>query len=294
MGLLKVSRAKRLELTVSMMKRSLCAAALVAGLLFCPQWVMAQYDAVTQPRYDLKMGFTVPGQVSVMKVKQGDHIKKDETLAELEDSEGEALVKLYEIRANSDLEALSAKAKLDLAVVERDRLADLVQQHAASKFELERAKASAEVAKLEADMALRQRAETDEQLKQAASRHARYILKAPIDGFVDQLSVAVGENVEANKPVIRLVATETLWIDTAVPTGQTLKLKLGDAAWVKSKLAGYEKPVVGKIIFLASVADAASDTRPVRVEIANSQTLPAGGHVVVYFADPDVKAASTK
>ena len=273
-----------------MKMRFLSAAVILAGLAVIPQGALAQHDAVTQPRYDLKMGFTVPGQVSVLKVKQGDHIKKGEVLGELEDSEGEALVKLYQIRTKSDLELKAAQAKHRLAIVEEKRLTYLVEQKAASAFELERAKASAEVAALEVDMASRQRLETEEQLKQAASRHDRYLLKAPIDGYVDQLGISVGENVEANKPVIRLVATETLWIDAAVPTGMTLKLKVGDNAWVRSKLEGYSKPIVGKIVFLASVADAASDTRPVRVEIANSQKLPAGGHVVVYFTDPDAKA----
>lgn len=290
----KIRRAKRLEIQVPMMKRFSPAAVLtvlLVGLGASPQWASAQHDAVTQPRYDLKLGFTVPGQLSAVKVKQGDRVKKGDILGELEDSEGEALIKLYEIRSKSDLELKSAQAKLRLAIVEEKRVAYLVENKAGSTFELERAKASAEVAALEADMATRQRLETDEQLKQAASRHARYILKAPIDGVVDQLTVATGENVEANKPVIRLVSTETLWIDAAVPTGQTLKLKIDDKAWVRSKLEGFSKPIVGKIIFLASVADAASDTRPVRIEIANTQNLPAGGHVIVYFSDPDGKTA---
>ena len=73
---------------------------------------------MTKARHDLSLGFTVSGKVEQIAVKPGDRIDKGQLLIELEDTEGKSLVKLYEIRAASDLAARSAEAALHLAQVE--------------------------------------------------------------------------------------------------------------------------------------------------------------------------------
>ncbi len=248
--------------------------------------VMAEIDAVTTARFDLKLGFTVGGKIDKVNVRAGDRVKAGQVLLELEDNEGKSLVELYTTRAKSDVEVRAAAEQLALAKVEEKSLKQAFDRNAANPIELERAQVKVRVQQLELELAERQKVETVQQLQQAVARHEQYQLKAPTDGVVDLVNVEVGEMVEQLKPVLKLVVKDPLWVDAAVPVGQTLSLKVGGDAWVKSNLPGHQKPIKGKILHMAEVADAASDTRLVRVEIVNEQGLPAGGHVTVLFTEP--------
>ena len=256
------------------------------GVLASSLPVMAEIDAVTTARFDLKLGFTVGGKIDKVNVRAGDRVKAGQVLLELEDNEGKSLVELYTTRAKSDVEVRAAAEQLALAKVEEKSLKQAFDRNAANPIELERAQVKVRVQQLELELAERQKVETVQQLQQAVSRHEQYQLKAPTDGVVDLVNVEVGEMVEQLKPVLKLVVKDPLWVDAAVPVGQTLSLKVGGAAWVKSNLPGHQKPIKGKILHMAEVADAASDTRLVRVEIINEQGLPAGGHVTVLFTEP--------
>ncbi len=260
------------------------AVALAAGWLTPPS-VHGQVEAVTKARHDLKLGFTVGGKVGRVLVKPGDTVEQGQVLMELEDEEGKALVELYTIRVNSDLEARSAKAALQLAQVEERAIRKAFENDAAKPIEVERAQIRTTQAKLELSMAYQRGEETKHQLNQASSRHDQYLMKATTAGVVDLISVSEGELVETLKPVLRLVVIDPLWIDASVPTDQTLHLKPGDPAWVQVHLLGSSaQPIQGKILHLAQVADAASDTRIVRVEMPNDRDLPAGGPVTITFS----------
>ncbi len=261
-------------------------------LAVCAPPCFGQIEAVTKARYDLKLGFTVGGKVGRIHVKPGDTIQKDDLLMELEDEEGKSLVELYKLRANSELGLLSAQAALRLAQVEEKAIRTAYTKDAATPIEVERAEIRTTQAQLEVRMARQTGEETKLQLEQAKSRHEQYLLRAPTDGIVDLLSVEVGELVESLKPVLRQVVIDPLWIDAAVPLSQTLALKTGDPAWVRIDLAGREKTAKGKIVHLALIADAASETRLVRIEMPNPQLTPAGGHVTVWFDPPDHTATA--
>lgn len=253
----------------------------------------AEYDAIASARHDLKLGFTVGGKIESVPVKAGERVTKGTPLIHLEAEEKQSLVDVYKIRASSTLESQAAEAKLKLARLEEARLRELIENDAAAKFELERAIISAVVAKLEHELAERTRLEVTEQLRQAEAQLALNTLLAPTEGIVDEIAVSDGELVDAGKPVLRLVVTDPLWIDVAVPTARTMTLKKGDAAWVKSKLPGQDKVVQGKVLYLREVADSAADRRLVRVEVPNPDNLPAGIWVKVSFDPPAQVSATT-
>lgn len=248
---------------------------------------LADIEAITAARHDLALGFVVGGKVVDLPVKPGEHVEKGQLLIKLNNEESEALVALYRIRDASDLAVRSTEAQLELARVEEKAITTAFENDAAKPIEVERAKINTRLAELELSMARQQGQETRHQLAQAVSRRDQFIMKAPIDGVVDSIAIDVGETVEALKPILRLVATDPIWVNAAVPTRDTLKLKVGGAAWVTSSLPGHEAAVQGNIIHMALIADAASETRLVRVEIPNNGKLPAGEHVQVRFSPPD-------
>jgi multidrug efflux pump subunit AcrA (membrane-fusion protein) len=153
-------------------------------------------------------------------------------------------------------------------------------------LELRRAEAQRDVDALSLEQARLDFQDSQILVKQNQARHDEFLLKAPMAGVVSKVIVAEGELVEQLKPIIRLVVIDPLWIDTAVPTNQTLDLKAGDPAWVQFTLPGHYQPVEAQVKYVDVVADAGSDTRLVRVEVPNPKGLPPGTHVTVSFTKP--------
>jgi len=252
-----------------------------------------QIEAVTKARHDLRLGFTVPGKVLKRAVHPGDVVKQGDVLIELEDKEGLAQIEIWKFRAQSNVEIDQAKASLELAEIEESRTRELVAKQAAVPFELKKAELTTAVQKLAVEKAVREQDEAKRQLQIYEARHANYTLRAPMDGVVEQILVDVGEVVENLQPMVELVVTDPLRVDVPVPLEETMKLKVGDDAWVQMRLGQVmATPVKGKIIHLANVADSASNTRLVRVEFANASNHPAGGQVIVSFTDPQSLASN--
>lgn len=279
---------KRIELAPA----AACWLAMICILSASPlAW--GQVDAITVASYDLRMGFTVDGKIAQVPVKAGDRVKAGDLLMSLVDLEGQAMVLQYTLKANSDLLVRSAKEQLRLAQIEAKAIKALFDKNAATPIEVDRAEVKAAIAALDVENAKQQLEEAKYILAQAKSRHDKYELRAPIDGVIDTLVGRQGEGVESLKPVLRLVNTDVLYIDAAVPTKDTLLLKPSGQVWVKFKILPDAAPATGKILYLARVADSASDTRIVRIEVPNTQGLPAGGAVTVYFKNPEVIAQKT-
>ena len=212
---------------------------------------------------------------------------------EQEDKEGLAQIEIWKFRAQSNVEIDQAKASLELAEIEESRTRELVAKQAAVPFELKKAELTTAVQKLAVEKAVREQDEAKRQLQIYEARHANYTLRAPMDGVVEQILVDVGEVVENLQPMVELVVTDPLRVDVPVPLEETMKLKVGDDAWVQMRLGQVmATPVKGKIIHLANVADSASNTRLVRVEFANASNHPAGGQVIVSFTDPQSLASN--
>jgi multidrug efflux pump subunit AcrA (membrane-fusion protein) len=110
-------------------------------------------------------------------------------------------------------------------------------------------------------------------------------LLSPIDGFVEQINVEVGESVQALADTIRIVRIDPLWIDVHVPQDKAYTVKVGDTAIVKFPKP-QKKSSSGKIIFVSRAADAASSTLRVRIEVPNKSNRPAGECAHIVFSTP--------
>lgn len=237
---------------------------------------------VAQPRHDLRLGFALGGTVSAVLAQPGDVVDKGSAIVRIEDGEARALVALYSVRAAGDAEVLSEEAQWKLAQVEEARIRDAFEKGAAGSFEVERAQLTSRRAELMVRLAEQRRAEARAQLEQATLRLSQYTLAAPIAGRVEEVLVAPGELVEALRPVVRLVVTDPLRIEARVPTEGSERLAPGQEATVE---LGPEEggSVRGRIVHVAQVADAASGTRLVRIDVPNPEGRAAGREVRVVF-----------
>jgi len=266
----------------------------------------AGVEAITRPSEDVTLSFVMRGQVGKLLVKEGDVIQAGEVLV-IQDDEAERL-QLEQLKAQAEdntrvgaEEARCAQKQVDLR-----RKEEVYKKGAATGLELDTARLEATLAT--ALLALARFEHTQNQMKydEAKVQHDRMQLKSPIGGRVEQLFVKVGEGVDALQKVARVVKTDPLWIDVPVPLGQARSVKLGQEAQVEFPLGawgqgGRDKPAAsgaaasvaasGRVIHVAAVADAASDTLTVRVELVNPGGRPAGEHVLVSFSTSDGGAA---
>lgn len=250
----------------------------------------AQVEAIALPRHDLRLGFTVAGRVTETLVQPGDHVAQGQALVRLDNRESQAQIDLYALRAESELDELAAEAEWRLAQNEEARVRDAFSKSAAGAFEVERAALQTQRKETELAIARQRRAEAQAMLRQARARNDEYTLLAPMAGVIEQTLVSPGEMVEASRPVLRLVVTDPLRLEAPVATGDTVPLRVGAPAWVTLSLPDQESAIRGQIVHIAQVADAASDTRVVRIEIPNPDGLPAGCHAFVTFTAPTESA----
>ena len=281
--------------------RTLAVVVLAVGALSVPVGAQAPGDipdittfggvkAPVRASRDATLSFTFPAEVAKVLVKGGQRVKQGELLLQAKDEEARAQRDLQKSQAESDLDVQKAQTGVDQAQVEFDGWKVMKDKKSAgSDIEYDRARTVLAARKVELEIAKLQVVQARIQLALRQAQLDRFAMVAPFDGIVDNVLVEVGEVKRDTEPVLKIVATDPLWIDANAPTNQTimLRLKPGDQAWVVLELPGEPAVHVGRIIEVGAEADAASGTRRVRVELANVTGWPAGVQAWVRFTPPE-------
>jgi multidrug efflux pump subunit AcrA (membrane-fusion protein) len=248
--------------------------------------------AFTRPSEERDLNFGMPGLVMKVNVVEGQPVKAGEVVAEQDTSVERANKKTYEIEANSKVEIEYAQKDVDLKKVKHERMLVLYKQRNATelevreaKLEVERAIASVELARQKAQIAA----------AQAATEQAKIELKqikSTIDGVVSTLETHPGEIAESNpqKPAIKVVKNDPLWIDVHFPAGSAAKLKQGQQLQVR--YTDEEKWAAAEVLFLQPTVRPGSQTRMVRVAMPNAEQRPSGLEVLVRLPDSAVAAGN--
>jgi RND family efflux transporter MFP subunit len=197
-----------------------------------------RYPASVDPWLVANVPAELAGRVSQVEVEPGSRVAKGEELVHLDD----------EI-ATSDYRRAEARfAELQRLLAEAETLG---KSSVVSRTQVEAVRAEMRLADAEEDA--------------ARARLERHIIRAPFDGSIVERLVQVGEAVNANQPVVRMVDTSRLRVvfyvnerDVAsFPPGTTVRLRLPAAPGEV-----FEAPV----LHVAQASDEA--TRLFRVEAA--------------------------
>lgn len=248
--------------------------------------------AFTRPSEERDLNFGMPGLVVKVNVVEGQPVKAGEVLAEQDTTVERANKKTYEIEANSTVEIEYAEKDVELKKVKHQRMQVLFKQRNATELEVreaqlevQRAEASVELARQKAAIAA----------SQAATEQAKINLKkieSTIDGVVSTLDTHPGEVAESNpqKPAIKVVRNDPLWIDVHFPASQVAKLKQGQQLQVR--YVDDERWMPAEVLFLQPVVRPGSQTRTVRVAMPNPDERPSGLEVLVKLPDAAVAAGN--
>ena len=242
--------------------------------------------AFTKPSGDVTLAFPQPGRIARVLVKEGQLVEANQLLIRQDDSAEQVQVELLKSQAESNVHVMAAKAQLAQKAVDYEKFKDANKFGATPAMEVEHARLDVDIARLSLELA---ELTHDQDVLKYREYKARVVgrmrLESPIAGRVEKLVVREGETRDAQQPVIRIVNIDPLWVDVPVPLRQARALAAGGAARVEF----YQDPNCrsdGNIVHVADVADAASDTLLVRVEIDNPALRKAGERVGVIFPPP--------
>lgn len=244
-------------------------------------------EAVTRPSDDRSLSFVHPGRVGEMFVKEGQRITKDQVLARQDDVEELSQLKQAQMQAADDVRVRAQDAQLQQKKADLKKIEWSMSQHAATEFEKEHAVLDVTIAELSLELSAFEHKVDGEKAVQAQNHIEEMTIRSPFDGLVETIFAKAGESTEQNTKVLRVVNIDKLWIDVACPTAlaRTLDKKSPVSVQFSDRV-----DTSGAIILIGAVADAASDTLLVRVELPNPTARPAGEHVKVSF--PDAKVAA--
>lgn len=276
--------------------------AVIAAWACVPAWASEPNDgairAVTAPSKDRTLSFDAPGgRIAKVLVEEGRAVKAGQPLVQLDDSLEQAQLKTLKVAADSNASVRSAEAKLSHTRVVLARVTKAYQDKAAPESELEEGRFAVAMAELQLEVERLGKQQDRAKYEEAVMRVERMKLLSPVDGTVERVMVHEGQVAEPAKGVVRVVCVDPLHVDAPVPLATARRLAVGGKAEVRlveaadgaaasagAKPAESAKaPAAGKIVRIAAVADAASETLEVRIELPNPSGRPAGEHVLVAF-----------
>jgi HlyD family secretion protein len=178
------------------------------------------------PITDVKISAYVPAKIVRLPVEEGDTVKKDQLLVQLDDTEYRATVN----QAKAQL--ASAKASLEQAQLAYDRQEELFQKKLSSKEQYD-------VAKTDLDLAKARHEQAVASLDQAKYNLSKTTITSPMNGIVTSLNAEVGEIVmigTMNNPgTVIMAVSDMSEIEAEVEVDETdiAEVKLGQEAEIE-------------------------------------------------------------
>lgn len=241
-------------------------------------------ETFTKPSADVTLSFVQAGRIAKINFREGDSVKAGDVLVQQDDSVEKIKLEQLEAESKDQTQILVGEAKLAQSSVDLKRREE--NPKATTQSELEYARLNLKIAELSLRLAIFLNEQAKRKYEEAKLQLERMSLKSPIDGRIESIEgveeIEIGESVNALEDVIRVVRIDPLWIDVFVPLDQTANLRSSHKVTVEFP-DPKKMTVEGTIIYIAAVADSASDTLKVRIQVPNKTNRPAGEEVKVTF-----------
>ena len=277
------------------MKMLLCATVLMAIPSLCAaqgghRGVVTR--SFTEPIEKSVVSSTENGVVQRARVREGDHVRAGDQLAELNHSVLLQTKRQAVARTKSTAQRDAAKARYELVLAQKQVLEGLIAEGHVNNFELQQKtteynNAVAEYRVAE-DELMMNRIEVDRIEAQIQER----IVKSPIDGVVVKIHKQPGEHVSNNEPeyatVVRIDKLKSKFYLRADVLNRT---RVGDMVVVY--VGEDRKKMKAKVAYVSPVIDPDSGTGRIEVEINNENQKLQSGTVCVW-GDSRKSASSAK
>ncbi|MFJ4251696.1 efflux RND transporter periplasmic adaptor subunit [Pseudomonas sp. DTU12.3] len=235
---------------------------------------MESYPGEVRARYEPDLAFRIGGKVSRRLVDEGQRVKADQPLAELDPQD--VRLQLEATRA----QVAAAEANLTMVRAERDRYKTLMDRQMVSRSAYD----NAENLYRSGEARLKQiKAEFNVSTNQASYA----VLRAPQDGVVAKRSVEVGQVVAAGQTVFTLATDGEREVSISLPEQSFGRFKVGQPVTVELWTQQNQR-FAGQIRELSPAADPRSRTFAARISFTSGKVpaeLGQSARVFVQSAD---------
>jgi RND family efflux transporter MFP subunit len=225
---------------------------------------------LSEPIHDVLLSFEIDGMISKIYFKEGEQVKKGNTVIALNKWFEELEVKRNKLIWESKVELDSAaerektlKSLYDSTLelynktgsVSKDELEQLELEYKLAAAEHERLKIAEDREKIEYEM--------------AQAKLDKLILRSPIQGLVSNLLLDEGESCESRQPVVRIVDTSRCILVCNIESSLGVELQKKQLVDLRIQAGSGTVQKKGKIIFISPVVDPASGLYQVKAEFDN-------------------------
>lgn len=223
------------------------------------------------PQAEALVSAPVVGRIEELRVARGEAVVARQLVARLNSPEL-LTVQRRLLDAQQSLKAAQAgyareKSLFEDGVIAKSRFLETEKRF--RQAQVAAAQARAELAALGMSEA------AIERLVKTGKLTSRLELIAPVTGVVTAREVTVGQWVDRLAPLLRITATEQLWLEMAVPVVLAERLRPGTA--VRTEFGG----ATGAVTLIGGTVDPATQTVLVRAKLAEQRELRPGRKVMV-------------
>jgi len=237
-------------------------------------------EAITKPSSDVMLSFMRGGNVQYVLVNEGDLVEQDQLLATLEDKIEILQLQQLETRAEDTTRIQSVKIEIDQKKTDLTKLEWANTKGAVTEWELAHARLALETANIALKQVRLERHMAQLQRDEMKAKIELLSMRSPISGQIEKVLIEPGEASQPMTPVIRVVRIDPLKIDVHVPMAVAQELSVKQVVLVKNENE-VEGSIEATIKHISAVADAASSTIRVELEVPNPKLKPAGQRVIV-------------
>lgn len=219
---------------------------LLLSIVLCswPVSGASEVIGITEPFHDVTMSCSVTGIIGARLVEEGAFVRQGQLLIEID-------------KGLEELDVSRKTLAKEMHKSELDRLKALSEKNAISviREELDKKQTEFNIASVDLEFA-------NEQLR-------RRMLTSPIDGYVTEIFLEVGEGCELREPIIRVVETRRCYFVANIDARLGHGLKVGQKMRLSFEDGGSQIEIEGAINFVSPVVDPASGLMRVKLIFDN-------------------------
>jgi RND family efflux transporter MFP subunit len=235
-----------------------------------------ELDCLMQPREIVTVSAPVEGVLDRVPVDRGDVVEAGTVLAVLESSLERSTVAIARARATQDHTIKSSQVRVDFGERRFVRTDTMYRKSLVPLKELDEAETAKILAQYDlVDANERKRLATLD-LERAQTILDLRTVRSPVAGVVMERLRHPGELASREHPIVRIARLDPLRVEVFVPVALYGRVAVGQRAVVVPE-APLDRPLQARVTVVDGVADAASSTFGVRLEIANPGNRVPGG-----------------
>ncbi|MCU0710977.1 MAG: efflux RND transporter periplasmic adaptor subunit [Pirellula sp.] len=231
---------------------------------------------IAHPLHVAEIAAAADGPLWKLFVAEGDSVDTDTVMGLIDNRV--ALASVHAAQSTADRQAMmeAAKAKVSLADQYLNRIQQAASKQAASGLEVDEARSRIAEAQATLKEGFEIQREAVARLEVEKAKLDTHEIRAPFQGIVIRIYPHLGETVSRGAPIVKIADITRLRADLYVPLSRVASIRVGELVVLQAEMPGTPQ-LEAKVVFVAPLIDAATQTIRVVVEIENlNKHLPAG------------------